>query len=289
MVEGMRADPNLSYIDSVALIPVEEPGDRQTKLTRCSNGEYNSHYRTRGERYRGRGIRNIIIRPGWEMNIPSFPWGFDYKDDLAQLYSRCFAHFVQSIRDVYPDSESGFMFDWNLQQGGLDLFNIESPYPGDQYVDIISVDFYDTFRGDNNTGICRGIHNGALDQSPECRVQRWIAQKTKVLDKVNGFAKRRGKWFAFPEWGVITTGDDFRYVSNHGGGDNPYFIEKSCEYIKDPANNVFYYTWYDDLNETGGGVDARIGNKPLSLAKFREKCVGNPDPAPAEIRNWGTR
>lgn len=142
MASGLRQDPKVSYVDSVPLMPTNGINkDRQVRLTQCANGEFNGYYRTRGNRYKSMGIKNIIIRPGWEANIPSFPWGFDYRDDLARLYARCYANFVQSIRDVYPDSESGFMFDWNMQQGGLGAFKLESAYPGDAYVDIISLDF----------------------------------------------------------------------------------------------------------------------------------------------------
>ena len=48
-----------------------------------------------------------------------------------------------------------------------------------------------------------------------------------------------------PEWGLWQRED------GHGGGDNPFFIEKMHAFITDPANNIAYQGYFDVDTDDG--------------------------------------
>ena len=91
---------------------------------------------------------------------------------------------------------ANFKFDW-CAAGGWSEFRAENVYPGDEYVDIIGLDFY------NNLGEKRAV-------TPQ---ERWNIRKQAPhgLDWHRRFATAHGKPMSYPEWG---TG---RRREGHGG------------------------------------------------------------------------
>ncbi len=67
---------------------------------------------------------------------------------------------------------------------------------------------------------------------------------------------------SLPEWGLWERPD------GHGGGDNPYFIERMHEFIADPANNVAYQAYFEyDVKPDG---NHRLRDLKNSGRVFRE-------------------
>ena len=91
-------------------------------------------------------------------------------------------------------------------------------------------------------------YDGRGGRNPE---DRWAAARA-ALDLVGGFAKARGKPTAVPEWGIMSHRKNPRW----GGGDNPNHIEKFCDYVRAPENNVLYHVYFDRAND---GADHRLG------------------------------
>ena len=71
------------------------------------------------------------------------------------------------------------------------------------------------------------------------------------------FAKAHKKPLAIPEWGLNRRSD------GHGGGDNPYFIERMHAFITDPANNVLFHCYFD-VNVADENHRHVIGHTPAS-------------------------
>ena len=66
---------------------------------------------------------------------------------------------------------------------------------------------------------------------------------------------------AFPEWGVAIRSD------GHGLGDDPFFVNNMVAWMKNPANDVAYETYFD-VNSGGVNSDLTGGSFPNSLAAF---------------------
>jgi hypothetical protein len=136
-----------------------------------------------------------------------------------------------------------FQFDWNPNVGDT-KYDATSYYPGDAYVDYIGVDVYDvSWQADT--------YPYPATCAAACRLVR---QKT-VWDRLyygqhglgfwSQFAQNKQKPMSLPEWGVWARND------NHGGGDDPYFVEQMYNFIATPANNVAYQAYFE-INTTDG-------------------------------------
>lgn len=211
------------------------------RLRACASGEYNSHYASYGRALNAAGIRHgLIMRIGWEWNIATNP-GMSPKDkkggamhaELIPDFKACFRNIVTSMRSTCSDC--GIKFDYN-SNGTINDALMRQGYPGDDVVDIISIEAYD---------------NSGSKTDP---VARWASRQAK-LDMARDFARERGKYTAFPEWGVINCNirskpcSDGLLRPSFTAGDNPYYIQKMCEYGKNPDNKVYYSIYF-------GGSDA---------------------------------
>lgn len=245
-------NPALRYVVTYSLIPDSEGGKGGPSLQRCADGAFNGHYQAFALSMKNRGISSIILRPGWEWSLRTWVWGTSNDVALARLYAACFRQFVTTVEQAFP--ENRFLYDWNVHQD-VTPQSMEAGWPGDQYVDIIGVDIYDAYFG------------------KECARYdfpcRWQNRTQLVLDKVTAFARSRNKPISIPEWGVWTT---VKAGDARGGGDNPYFVQKICEFAKDPANRVVYYVYFEKVADG----DHRLSTHPAALAAFRKHCVGNP-------------
>ncbi|MFO1241592.1 MAG: hypothetical protein U1E36_00070 [Rickettsiales bacterium] len=237
------------------------------RLQSCAAGTFNNHYANYGHALKAAGINHgLILRIGWEWNIGTNP-GMSPKDkksgtwhnELVPAFRSCFHNIVTSIRSTCGDC--GIKFDYN-SNGTINDALMREGYPGDDVVDIISIEAYD------NSG------------SKTDAVARWANRQAK-LDMARNFAKERGKYTAFPEWGLINC--NIRTIPCSANlqnpsftpGDNPYYIQKMCEYAKDPDNKVYYSIYF------GGSADSYPWhdlNNPLnaqSRAAFINYCGCN--------------
>lgn len=243
MREALDRDPRTMILLSYAPIPAGIEGPPREALAKCAAGEFNEHYEEYGRGLAERDLKRIIMRIGWEWDA-KFPWGAQKNVEQAKLFGACFANVVRSIRKTFPDNEITFDFNSTLS---VTPALLEAGYPGDEYVDVVSVEGYD----------------GRPGKTPE---QRWMATQ-KVFDMVRDFGKARGKRLAFPEWGIMSNKQNVKW----GGGDNPYHIQKVCEYAQDPANNVAYLLYFDRESDI---ADSRLATHPKSLEAFKTYCAG---------------
>jgi hypothetical protein len=176
----------------------------------------------------------IYIRTGWEFNIEAFPWQAHGNE---ANFAGAFRQFVDSFRDV----SDRFKFEWNMNVswGPVDP---AKAYPGDQYVDIVGMDFYwnPWWQGSDP--------NSAWDQ---------MVKAPYGLQWLENFAAAHGKPTAYSEWGIQS--------------DNaaPY-IEKAHAWF-DSHNVVYQSYWNSSVDGIGKLSDNHL---PRAAAAYKAMFGG---------------
>jgi hypothetical protein len=225
-VTARFAKLNRPVLWSLSMIPTG------ATLDMAATGIYDSYYvsaarvlaRTRPD---AQGI--IRIRPGWELNGDWFLWAAEGHE---AAYVATFRHIVDSFRSV----SSRFRFDWNLSYGRP--MDPAKAYPGDKYVDVMSMDFYwrPKFLGNDPVAAFATIRDGSYG-----------------LTYLQKFAAAHHKPVAFPEWGVET--------------DNAKpFIDLVSAWIK--KYGIIYHNYWNSDSEMPGRLSG--GQWPNSGAAFRQ-------------------
>ena len=169
---------------SVPLIP------KGASLSEAAAGKYNNHYRKAARilaKYRPQD-EVLYIRTGWEFNGDWFPWSAQGK---AEEFKGAFQNFVQVFRSV----SSRFKFEWNVNIGDVGMDPVNA-YPGDEYVDIIGMDFY---------------WNTNWDPVDPAAAFHSMLNRKWGLKWHQEFAQSRGKPTAYSEWGVMSN-DGAAYI-----------------------------------------------------------------------------
>ena len=158
-------------------------------------GAVDEDYRVVATRLVEAGYDDAIIRLGHEFSAAWPPWSSRGNEEA---FVQAWRHVHGVFREVSPD----FRFDWNST---LESFADHAPaaYPGDEYVDVISIDLY--HRPANG----QRLEEGEFDRE-------FGAKLRKHAD----FAIERGKPLAYPEWGMR-------------GVDDPGFIRAMHDWMAD--------------------------------------------------------
>lgn len=211
-------------------------GDQARKpvsLEAGARGEYNARFRKLAENLVRYGLEDTILRPGWEFNGGWYAWRAKSNPEAFAAYWR---EIVKTMRAV-PGAEK-LRFCWNPAMR-YQQFAAEKAWPGDEWVDFVGLDVYDDSWMKNTYPFPAGA------DEKEIEARRRLVWEWDLLKGDHGlafwrdFAKKHGKPFAIPEWGVFDRPD------GHGGLDNPYFIEKMHAFINDPANGVYFHCYFD--------------------------------------------
>ena len=215
------------------------PDDGASSLAAGAAGSYDDQFRRLAARLVADGFGDAVLRLGWEFNGDWYPWAAAKCPDCFVAYWR---RVVTAMRAV-PGAR--FRFDWNANLGSSPLAP-ERVYPGDAFVDIIGLDVY----------------NQSWDPDSVDARSRWqeLLKGDHGLEWHRRFAAAHGKPMSYPEWGTGTRPD------GHGGGDDPYFIERMAEWIA--ANDVAYHIYWD---YPAKDYDAELsrGRLPRAGAAFR--------------------
>lgn len=247
------------------------PNSENATLAACAQGAYDSHWSAVGAALVDAGLRNAIVRVGWEFDGNWFKWsarGHELE------YAGCYQHVVRAMRGAR--SNGALLFEWSASD---DIFMatqtlITKAYPGDAYVDLIGVNAYDVSWVANSYPLPA---NCDANCQRTRRSNAWNDLMRGVLF-MRDLAVRKNKALAIPEWGLWERSD------GHGGGDNADYIARMHAFVKDPANRVFYQSYFDvnysdgghqisDVSGTGSGAAPGHGYKtrfPVAAAKYRE-------------------
>lgn len=228
---------------SVPMLP-----DSGGTLGEGASGAYNAHFAQLAQTLVTHGEGDAVIRLGWEFNGSWMRWNAQADPAAFIGYWR---QVVQTMRAV-PGAR--FQFDWCPNRGRGSVAP-DLAYPGDQYVDYIGLDSYDT-----------GWAEGWQDP-----VRRWQTMLTESfgLEWHKRFAAQHGKPMTYPEWGLWVRPD------GHGGGDNPYYLQKMRDWIA--ANNVAYHAYFE-YDAPDGQHRLMTGQFPRGAESF--KTLFGPGAAP---------
>ncbi|HEY6494876.1 MAG TPA: glycosyl hydrolase [Trebonia sp.] len=223
-----------------------------------ADGGADGYYKTLAQNLVSAGFGSSYIRLGWEFNGTWMGWSICNEDgsgltSWASDFVPAFQNIVTSMRSV---SGSNFKFIWNpIDSSNVSCpgVNLENFYPGDNYVDLVSLDVYDGLGQQTSdsarwTDMLNGVNVGGWTaetpaaiggQSFEGYGLNWLA----------AFGKEHHKEIGIPEWGLDSSSQDA------GGGDDAYFVTQMGNWIKANATGPAIF-WDDD----GGTLELDIPN-----------------------------
>ncbi len=210
---------NLAY--GLPLLPRNRAGQWNDVLS----GKYDATFRKIARELRQGGFGDSAIRVGLEANGDWFPWGATAAS--APKFRAAFQRVVTIMNKETPaltfwfDTSSGFGLPG--QKNRMDALNLL--YPGDRYVDGISMDHYDHWEL---------VARNSLQFSKAMK-----PTKGPGLADAAAFARAHKKGFAVPEWG--TSGS-----SGIGGGDNAYFVQKMFEFFKANRDVLVFEAYFNE-------------------------------------------
>lgn len=204
-------------------------------------GKYRKYYEQAAKILAGsRPTDNVIyIRTGEEFNGNWMPWSAAGHE---QEFVAAYRQFVDAFRSV----SNRFRFEWNTNVRETRMNPIEA-YPGDEYVDVVGMDFY------YNTQWNPANAAAAWDEMVSAPYGlQWLEQ----------FAAAHGKPTAYPEWGV------------NSDGAGPY-IERAAKWFA--SHNVLYQrVWNSDAAFRGKLSDGQYPNAAGAyIASFGSKASIN--------------
>jgi hypothetical protein len=205
----------------------------------CAAGNFNSYATQLGKNLVAAGLQNTVIRLGAEMNGG---WENDYIGTTTQemsLWATCFANEVTALRQAPGEH---FLIDWN-PNACTQSVPYSSFYPGNAYVDMVGLDFYDIGCEAPTTSL-------SFTQ---------LSNENYGLTTFEAFAAAQGEPMSLPEWGLTPSpsGDDPAYINGIGST---------------VASGNFSFEAYFDA---GAGTLILGSGTPLSLVAF-QKWFGTP-------------
>ena len=228
------------------------PSNRAGQWDDILSGAHDDTFRTIARNMRSAGFGDSAVRVGLEANGDWFPWGANASN--AAQYKAAFRRIVGVMRAEAP--QLSFWFDTsasaNPLPGGsnrLDVFSML--YPGDDVVDGISMDHYDFYSV---------VAHNASEFAAAMRPQNGAG-----LGDAVDFARKHGKGFAVPEWGLH---------AQQGAGDNPYFFTGMYGFFQ---QNKDVLVFEDYFNENASYIGASIWDpvqNPQSSAVYKQLWGG---------------
>jgi len=259
----VKAKDGRRMVVSVPLLNQDSSG----KLAEGARGDYDRYFRALAQEMADKGLGNAVIRLGWEANGDWYPWKASTDPGAWKAFYRRVVGVMRSVQpSVTGQPAQNFKFDltYNLGTSGTAI-KFDTIYPGDDVVDIIGLDVYDTKWMDDTL-------------PPE---ERWndVVNQEMGLAGFKAFAASHGKPTSIPEWGLWERGHD----DNGGVGDNPYFIDRMTDWFEANATGtpdipgMLYQSYFNHL-------DGWTGEHTLSAyvnARIRYKArLGLPVPDP---------
>jgi len=153
----------------------------QANLQGAAAGEYQNFYE-QAARILAQSRRSddvIYVRTGEEFNGNWMPWSATgHEQDFVKAYR----HFVDAFRSV----SDRFRFEWNANVRETRM-NPADAYPGDNYVDVIGMDFY---------------YNTKWNPKDPAKAWDEMVNSQYGLQWLEDFAAAHNKPTAYPEWGI---------------------------------------------------------------------------------------
>ena len=212
---------------SMAMLP-EDPAET---MARGATGEYDHYFRELAHRLVEGEQADAVIRLGWEFNLEESRWATDDPHEFIDYYR----HVVAAMR---AEPGQRFEFDWN-PNNGKNKYDAVDYYPGNDVVDYIGIDAYDTGWGWHTYPYPKNCDAECRSGRQANAWNRSIYGGKRGLRFWSDFARTQGKPMSFPEWGMWERSD------RHGGGDDPEYLRRMHAFIADPKNRVAYQAYFE--------------------------------------------
>lgn len=235
---------------------------KKSSLSACASGSYDTYFKTTAQNLVAKGWPDAYVRLGWEMNGNWYKWSVNGQ---TANWVNCYKHAHDAMKSA---AGNNFLFEWNANKdsSGMGSTSVTAVYPGDDYVDIIGVDFYDQYPAYPDQAAWDADYNATQNGGPR-GIGAWLA-----------FAKSHGKKLSVPEWGVHND------PSGGGGFDNPFFIQKMYEFFSVNAADIAYEAYFSAQGctfELGNGCNPNASAAYQSLWSAPVSTDPSPTPTPA--------
>lgn len=212
-----------------------------TSLAEVAGGEFDTHFTAAAEAMLAaapEGNGAIIARLGWEANFTGlWSWtAIGVEGDYIAAWQR--------VHGLMRDVSSRFVFDWCLNYvNDPSDYEPETIYPGDAYVDVVSMDLY------YRPLYASGTENPPSNPDPVGNFTYVKDTLPRGLDWIVSFAAAHEKPIAVPEWGCAW--------------EKPQWVELAASWIGSLPNLV-YHTYFD--NNVDPTHQTRISDGSKGLA-----------------------
>lgn len=185
---------------------------------------------------------NIYVRVGWEFNGDWMPWA-------AAGHEQAFVQSYHQLVDTFRGVSDKFKFVWDVNNGGGNMADPTTAYPGDAYVDVIGMDTY---------------YNKQWDPAdPHAAFQQKVDQPFG-LQWQQDFAAMHGKATAISEWGI---------QSDDAGP----FIEDMAAWLS--SHDVAYDNYWES---NAAGYAGELSQYPNAAAAYKAAFASDAAAPPAE-------
>ena len=204
---------------------------------------------------KGTGVkcRGLILRVGWEFNGSPWPWKLATDYTKAPQYRDVFQRLVGMARDKMPN----VVIEWNPLRKGTEGAAFSEIWPGDDYVDIVSICHYDRLPSFDSQEIwdaqavrryVKTKTTYTYEYNPVTKKNVKVPHVTTLWDNPWGiqtwadFAHDHGKLFAVPEWALS---NGWNYTDNCKDRDNPLFIEFMMNFFYQNRDILAYESFFN--------------------------------------------
>jgi hypothetical protein len=216
-----------------------------------ARGDYAEHARSLARNLIAARLGNIVIRFAGEANGD---WNRDNIGDSDRDFALWRQFWRQTVLAMKSVPGANFRFDWSVN-AAVRPIPLGKWYPGDDVVDIVGIDAYDSGFGGDPPGLTRW--------------SKLYTQPMGIRD-VLAFAKARGKPLSIPEWGVAP-----RSTLN-SAGDDPYYVDGIASVVRN--NRVAYQSYFYNHD-----FATQLATGPLSLAAYRAHFASGGDSVGSDV------
>ena len=215
-VECGEDEPSYAKYDFAGYSPNVLTGDVMNNI--LPGGQYNEMFNAYLDMiadYASQVDGAILFRPFHENTGSWFWWGAAFCD--AETYKNVYRYTVEYLRD--EKNVHNLIYVYGPGSEAASVAEYETRYPGDEYVDMVGFDIYNSDPGEDNSS--------------------WYTNFKNALQIVNDFADAHGKLVAVTETGMSTSQAD--------KGENQTALHKTGNLQKD---------WYNEVMEIVSESDA---------------------------------
>ncbi len=297
--DGMRQS-DIAMEFSIPLFPEMTPGEEvpyreiEDRWIAGAEGKFNEHFRDLAETLVRSGWGGAYLRPapGFGVESERSLWGIR---DTPENWPSFKAFWKQIHETMMSVAGADFKWVWSSTLEGREgeYDPIEAAWPGDEFVDVISV-----VALDQSERYYRQQYESEEPAHDWISLQRWnweekaygvvrdpssgevLSETVSNLSAFYDFAKAKEKRFAISEWGVVR-GDCFPKDAIWGGNDNPLFVEAMSRWISGREVDYALYSAKFSNSVQLGNRDHSIlpdywNRKGANLNAIHPEPVGNP-------------